>query len=102
LGPGYREGVYERALAIELELRGISFEKQMQLELTYRGRPVGKGRIDFLVDGCLIVELKAVEALSALHTAQAISYLKATGHQLALVLNFNVPVLKAGIHRVVL
>ena len=102
LGPGYLESVYEEALAVEMTLRGIPFARQVVFALDYKGHKVGEGRMDFLVDGGLIVELKAVEALAPIHIAQAISYLKATKHRLALLINFNVPVLKDGIKRVAL
>ena len=102
LGPGYLESVYEEALAVELTLRGIFFSRQLTFALDYKGHKIGEGRMDFLVDGCLVVELKAIEALAPIHTAQAISYLKATKHRLALLINFNVPVLKDGIKRVAL
>ena len=102
LGPGYLESVYEEALAVELTLRNIPFARQVVFALDYKGHKVGEGRMDFLADGCLVVELKAVEAFAPVHTAQAISYLKATKHRLALLINFNVPVLKDGIKRVAL
>ena len=102
LGPGYLEGVYKEALAIELELRGIPFERQVPVSLDYKGHRVGEGRLDFLVGKELLVELKAVEALVPVHKAQVISYLKATGLHLGLLVNFNVSVLKGGIRRVVL
>jgi GxxExxY protein len=102
LGPGYLESVYEEALAVELTLRGIPFARQVGFALDYKGQKVGEGRMDFLVAGSLVVELKAVEAFAPIHTAQAISYLKATRHRLALLINFNVPVLKDGIKRIVL
>ena len=102
LGPGYLESVYEDALAVEFGLRDIPFSRQVVFTLDYKGHQVGEGRIDFLVNDCLIVELKAVEALAPIHTAQAISYLKATKRRLALLINFNVPVLKAGLKRVAL
>jgi GxxExxY protein len=70
--------------------------------VSYKGHPVGESRLDLLVGGQLIVELKAVESLLPIHLAQVLSYLKATGHQLALLINFNVPVLKDGIKRVIL
>lgn len=101
LGPGYTEDVYEQALAYEFQLRDIRFDKQFFFNVRYKGQPVGKGRLDFLVEGCLIVELKAVDGLSELHTQQVIAYLQATGHHLGLIINFNVPVLKAGLQRVV-
>jgi GxxExxY protein len=68
----------------------------------YKDRPVGEGRIDLVVGGELLVELKAVEALAPIHKAQVISYLKAMRRQLGLLINFNVPVLRSGIQRVIL
>src|SRR3972149_10571835 len=102
LGPGYLESVYEEALAVELNLRGVAFERQKRMSVDYKGHAVGEGRLDLLVDGCLIVELKAVEALAPIHTAQVISYLKATQLPLGLLINFNVPLLKEGIKRIIL
>ena len=87
---------------MELKLRGIAFERQFPVKIFYKGSPVGESRLDLLVDGLLIVELKACETILPLHRAQVISYLRATGKQLALILNFNVPVLKEGIKRIVL
>jgi GxxExxY protein len=101
LGPGYLEDVYERALRIELGLRRIPFETQVPLTLTYKGHRIGGKRLDLVVGGRLVVELKAVEALGEIHKAQAISYLKATGNKLALLINFNVTLLKYGIQRIV-
>ena len=102
LGPGFLESVYEEALAVELGLRQIPFERQRPLPVSYKGRNVGEGRLDLLIAGKLPVELKAVEALAPIHKAQVISYLKATGLQLGLLINFNVPVLRSGVQRVVL
>lgn len=102
LGPGYVESVYEEALAVELELRGIPFARQIPAAVDYKGHAVGEGRLDLLVGGKLVVELKAVEALAPIHSAQVISYLKATGHELGLLINFNVALLKEGIRRIVL
>ncbi len=102
LGPGYLESVYEEALCVELEMRGLSVERQVPIGVNYKGRVVGEGRLDLLVGGNLVVELKAVEALQRIHTAQAISYMKATGYKLALVINFNTTVLKDGLKRVAL
>jgi len=102
IGPGYLESVYEEALAHELSLRGIGFVRQPAIEIGYKGHRVGQGRLDFLVGGCVIVELKAVDAIADLHVAQALSYLRATGLRLALLINFNTPLLKRGIRRVAL
>ena len=94
--------MYEEALCLELTHRNIPFVRQLMVEIEYKGRMVGEGRLDLLVDGSLIVELKAVDALARIHTAQLMSYLKATRHQLGLLINFNVPVLKEGIRRVIM
>jgi GxxExxY protein len=101
LGPGFLEGIYEEALCLELSDAGISFERQKEIGIVYKGRSIGKHRLDLLVGGSLIVELKTVEALADIHKAQAISYLKATRLTLGLLINFNAPILKNGIQRVV-
>ncbi len=103
LGPGFLESVYEEALCVELDLRGIPYVRQKTVSVDYKGHPVGEGRLDILVDNCLIVELKAVETLLPIHTAQVLSYLKATRIKLGLLINFNVAVLKnGGIKRIAL
>ena len=102
LGPGYLESVYEEALATELTLRNIPFEKQKVIDVNYKGSPIGQARLDFLVGGLLVVELKAVETLAPIHTAQVISYLKATGLPLGLLINLNTSLLKHGIKRIAL
>ncbi|MCO6043704.1 GxxExxY protein [Aeoliella sp. ICT_H6.2] len=102
LGAGFLESVYEQALAIEFLERGISFVRQAPIALEYKGQNVGEARLDFLVGGILVVELKAVEAIHPIHQAQVINYLKATGHTLGLPINFNVLKLKdGGIKRIV-
>lgn len=101
LGPGFLESVYEEALAIELVERRIPFSRQAPVVLFYKGRPVGESRLDFLIDDRLVVELKAVEQFAPIHFAQVISYLKASQKQLGLLINFNVPVLKDGIRRII-
>ena len=102
LGPGFAESVYEEALAVELSRRGIAFERQFPLAIKYKGFCVGEGRVDLLVDGDLIVELKSVEQLAAVHVAQVISYLKAFDRPLGLLITFNVKLLRNGVRRVVL
>ena len=102
LGPGFLESVYEEALCAELRLRGIPFVRQLVVPIRYKGQVVGEGRLDLLIDSLLVVELKAVEALAQIHAVQLLSYLKATGHTLGLLINFNVPILKHGIKRIVL
>lgn len=101
LGPGFLESVYEEALCLELAERQVPFERQKEINVLYKGRPIGKQRIDLMVGDVLVVELKAIDALAEIHKAQIISYLKATCLPLGLLINFNVPVLKNGIQRVV-
>ena len=101
LGPGYMESVYENALAVELEKRGISFRRQITFNITYKDQTVGEGRLDFFVEDRLVVELKAVQELAPIHKAQVISYLKANRIQLGLLINFQVTVLRDGIKRVI-
>jgi GxxExxY protein len=101
LGPGFLEGVYENALDIELADRGIRFVRQPAVPVVYKQRLVGDTRPDLLIERCLVVELKTVDRLAPVHLAQAMSYLKALSLPLALVINFNVPVLLRGVRRVV-
>jgi GxxExxY protein len=101
LGPGFLEAVYEEALCIELKSRGIPFSRQITFGVDYKGHRIGESRLDLLVGDCLIVEIKAVESLLLIHKVQARSYLKATGRRLAILINFNVPVLKDDVKRVV-
>ena len=102
LGPGYLENVYEEALAVEFVQQNIVFERQKEISLSYKEHRVGQGRLDFLVGDQIVVELKTVDALADIHTAQLLSYLRTTGLALGLLINFNVPLLKNGIKRVVL
>jgi GxxExxY protein len=89
LGPGFLEAVYEAALAHELTLRGIPFERQKELPVYYKGQLVGHYVADFVVNGQIILELKAVSALTKAHEAQAHNYLAATGLRLGILLNFG-------------
>jgi GxxExxY protein len=100
LGPGFLEAVYETALCLELRERGVPFEQQALITVTYRGRPVGQARLDLLMAGELIVELKAVDAVLPIHTAQVVSYLRAAGLRLGLLINFNVHSLHNGVKRI--
>lgn len=102
LGPGFLECIYEEAMSVELQLRSIPFTRQLPINVDYKGSYVGEGRLDLLVGGMLVVELKAVDALAPIHAAQVLSYLKATRHHLGLLINFNVPVLSNGIKRIIL
>jgi len=101
LGPGFFEAVYEESLCVELKSRNIFFERQKKFDIYFKDSLVGEGRIDLLIDNNLIVELKAVEVLAPIHFAQVTSYLKAMKLQLALLINFNVPLLKEGIKRII-
>ncbi len=102
LGPGLLENVYEACLAYELEKRGHKVERQVQLGVNYDGVSLDIGfKLDLLIDSEVIVELKAVEKLLPIHTAQVLTYLKLSKHRLGLLINFNVPRLKEGIARFV-
>src|SRR5438046_2373344 len=79
LGPGHLESAYEEAMAIEMELRGITFQRQLDVDLVYKGRCVGKARMDFLIEGAVVLDLKAIEQLASVHSKQMISYLSITG-----------------------
>jgi GxxExxY protein len=102
LGPGLLESAYESALAFELAERGLRFEQQKSLPLVYKEARLDCGyRLDLLVEGQIVVEVKAVEMLQPIHTAQLLSYLKLSRCQVGLLINFNVKFLKNGIRRVV-
>lgn len=103
LGPGLLESVYELCLEHELTKRRLSVEKQVPLPVLYDNLYIEAGfKVDLLVDRCLIVELKAVETLLPVHTAQLLTYLKLSKCRLGLLINFNVPLIKDGIKRLVL
>ena len=103
LGPGLLESAYQSCLATELTLRHIPFEREKPLPVNYKGELVECGyRLDFLVEGKVVVELKAVDGIHPVHEAQLLTYLKLTGCRVGLLINFNVPVLKDGITRRVL
>lgn len=102
LGPGLLESVYETCLLWELRQKGLGVEAQVPIPIRYKGLAIEDGlRIDLLVERMLILELKSVERLLPIHTAQVLTYLKMTGLKMALVLNFNVALMRAGIKRVV-
>jgi GxxExxY protein len=96
------EGVYVKALRLELESNGMSYDFERPVPIHYEGKLICTQRLDLLVEGQLIVEAKAVDRIHRMHVAQAVSYLRATGLRLALVINFNVEHLRHGIRRVVL
>ncbi len=102
LGPGLLESAYEECLCRELSLQGISFERQKSLPVTYKGIDLDCGyRLDILVENLVILELKAVEKLVPIHEAQLLTYLKLSDLWLGMLVNFNVPILRDGIRRVV-
>lgn len=102
LGPGLLESVYEACLCHELKQRGIPFQTQVALPVVYDGARLDAGlRLDLLVANQVIVELKAVEKMAPLFDAQLLTYLKLTGLRLGLLINFNVPLIKDGIRRIV-
>ena len=94
LGPGFLESVYEEALAHEFVLRGIPYQRQTRLAVRYKEIVAGEFRADFLVDGKVVVELKAIKALTESNEAQLLNYLKGTGHRVGLLLNFGAPSLE--------
>ena len=103
LGPGLLESAYEACLAYELAHKGLDVEQQKPLPVKYKEVHLDVGyRLDLLVDSSVIVELKAVDSLTSLHKAQLMSYLKLSGLNLGLLINFNVQVLKNGIQRVII
>jgi GxxExxY protein len=103
LGSGLLESAYEIALAHELSLAGISFQRQIDQPVIYKEVRLDCGyRLDFLIEGELILELKAVQEVIPIHLAQLLTYLKLNQKPLGLLINFHAPLLKDGIHRVVL
>lgn len=102
LGPGLLESAYEEALAYELTQTGLKYERQRDMPLLYKGVKLDCGyRLDLVIEGELILELKAASELLPVHHAQLLTYLKLERRSLGLLINFNVPVLKHGIRRVV-
>ena len=102
LGPGLLEKVYETALCAEFKLRGINYEQQQRISINYKGLDVGYYIADLIVENRAIVEIKSVDKLEDVHTAQLLTYLKLTGLNAGLLLNFNEATLSKGIKRVLL
>jgi GxxExxY protein len=103
LGPGLLESAYEECLCRELAVRSIPFERQRPLPVEYKGTRLDCGyRLDLLVEGSVVVEIKSVSSIEPVHEAQLLTYLKLGGWRLGLLINFNVPVLKDGIRRRIL
>jgi len=102
LGPGLLESAYEECLCHELTLRGLRFRRQVELPVEYKGIKLDCGyRMDVVVDELVVVELKAVEKLLAIHEAQLLTYLKLSHRTVGLLINFNVPLLRDGLKRIV-
>jgi len=102
LGPGLLESAYEECLCHELSIHGMSFEKQKSLPINYKGKRLDCGyRLDIVVENAIILELKSCEKIESIHKAQLLTYLKLSGLNLGLILNFKVPFMRDGIVRIV-
>jgi GxxExxY protein len=102
LGPGLLESAYEECLCHELSIQGLLFEKQKPLSVDYKGKRLDCGyRMDIVVEKEVIIELKSCEKVEPIHKAQPLTYLKLSGLNLGLILNFNVPLMRDGIVRIV-
>ncbi len=102
LGPGLLESAYEECMCYEFRLRDFSFERQKPLPIIYKGNKLDCGyRLDIVVENAIILELKSCEKIEPIHKAQLLTYLKLSGLKLGLLLNFNVPLMREGITRVV-
>jgi GxxExxY protein len=103
LGPGLLESAYEECLTHELSIRKLEFRRQVPVPVVYKGVKLECGyRIDILVAGTVVLELKSIEAIAPVHEATLLTYLRLSGNTLGLLINFNVPILKEGIRRFVL
>jgi GxxExxY protein len=102
LGPGYAENIYHDAMGIDLMLEGLRYEREVTIQLTYRGQPLCPHRLDLVVEGVLVVELKSVERLAKVHESQILSYLRAGHYKVGLLMNFNSEWLKGSLRRFVL
>jgi GxxExxY protein len=102
LGPGFLESIYRKAMCLELASRRIAYEVERPVRVSYQGVEIPGQRVDLIVEGLIVVELKSVLRLDDIHRAQLISYLRTTGLRGGLLVNFRVPLLKHGLKRVVL
>ena len=102
LGPGFLESIYQKAMHTELAATGLSYESERPVRVKYRDVEIPGQRVDLIVERLVVVELKSVVRLDEIHRAQLISYLRTTGLRGGLLINFRVPVLHAGLKRVVL
>ena len=101
LGPGFLESIYRQAMCLELQAAGMSYESERPVCVKYRGVEIRGQRVDLIVEGAIVVELKSVVRLDEVHLAQVMSYLRTTGLRGGLLINFRVPVLRRGLRRVV-
>ena len=102
LGPGYAEGIYHDAMAIELEMSGLQYVREFRVSVTYRGRPIRDQKLDLVVERLVVVEIKAVERLHPIHQTQILSYMKATSLPVGLLMNFQSQYLRSQLRRFVL
>jgi GxxExxY protein len=102
LGPGYREIVYRRAFCLELEEQGLRYETEKRILVPYKKWEIDGHRLDFLIERCIVVEIKSIPCVKMVHRLQIRSYLKATGLRLGYVMNFNEDIFKYGLKRVAL
>ena len=102
LGPGFKEKIYHEALCLELNEAGLKFECETAISVPYKKWEIPGQRVDMIVERVLLVEVKAIPRLRPLHHRQTVSYLKATHLRLALLINFNVTILRQGLRRIVL
>ena len=102
LGAGFLESIYRKAMKMELEATGLSYELERPVSVIYRGMAIPGQRVDLIVECLVVVELKSVVRLEEIHRAQLISYLRTTGLRGGLLINFRVPILRSGLKRVVL
>ena len=102
LGPGFLESIYRQAMYLELDAWRVAFERERPVRVAYRGVEIPGQRVDLIIEGLIVVELKSVTQLADVHRAQLISYLRTTGLRGGLLINFDVRLLKDGIVRVVL
>ena len=102
LGPGLLESAYEECLCHELSIQGVSFENQKPLSIDYKGKKLDCGyRLDMVVENAVVLELKSCEKIESIHQAQLLTYLKLSELNIGLILNFNVPLMRDGIVRIV-
>ena len=102
LGAGLLEALYEEALAVEFGLQGLKFQRQVELPVEYKGKLIGQYRLDLLVEDAVVAEIKSVERYDPVFEAQLLTYMKLTGKQVGLLINFNSQLLKDGLKRFVL